>query len=573
MAVTAFESHARPYTIVDGEHEVAARGFDVLHAPEINKGTAFTDSERDEFGLVGLLPPAVLTIEQQARRAYELYLQQPDELAKNAFLAALQDRNETLFYYVLGSHVEEMFPIVYTPTVGTAIQQYSHQFRRPRGVFLSIDHPEKVADSLRNAASAGQNIDLLVATDAESILGIGDWGVGGIDICIGKLAVYTAAAGLDPRRAIPVVLDVGTDNESLLEDPLYLGRRHKRIRGQRYQEFVRHYVATALDLFPNALLHWEDFSAPAARWILNEYRSKVCTFNDDIQGTAGVVLASILVGQRVANARMRDAKIVVFGAGTAGCGIADLLHAEMIAGGLSKREATDRIWLVGRTGLIAEGSANIREYQAPYVRRAEEIRAWHRDGERGITLQEVVHRVHPTVLIGTSTVAGAFTETIVREMAKGTPRPIVLPLSNPTSLTEALPSDLIEWTEGRALIATGSPFKPVVFNGVSYAIGQANNSTIFPGLGLGVVVTRPRIISDAMFAAAARAIAEYVDARHLGDAIQPAVGNLREVSARVAIAVGKQAVAEGIARVRPLDVERAVRDAMWQPVYRTFKAV
>lgn len=557
----------------DDAFEVAERGFAVLHSPELNKGTAFTLPEREALGLTGLLPPRVLTIHQQAERAYQLYSGQSDELAKNVFLSALADRNETLFYHLLLAHVEEMFPIIYTPTVGTAIQQYSHQFRRPRGVFLSIDEPESIEESLRNAARSREEVDLIVTTDSEAILGIGDWGIGGIDICVGKLAVYTAAAGIDPGRTLPVALDVGTDNETLLDDPLYLGSRRRRVRGEPYRQFVRRYVATALELFPNALLHWEDFSAPNARWILEEYRSKICTFNDDMQGTAGVVLAAILVGLRIASVEMRDLRVVIFGAGTAGCGIADLLRSALIDAGLSPQAAAERIWLVGRHGLILRESPNVRDYQAAYARRAEEVTAWRRDGERGITLEEVVRRVHPAVLIGTSGVSGAFTHDAIEEMAKGASRPIVLPLSNPTSLAEALPADLIEWTGGRGLVATGSPFAPVLYNGVSFTIGQANNSMLFPGLGLGTIVTRARTIGDSMFAAAAGAIAAMVDGSRLGDAILPSVANLREVSAHVAVAVAKRAIEEGEARVAPPDLEAAIREAMWEPVYRPIRAI
>ena len=574
MTLTEYRNSMRPYRVAStGEFEVSARGFDVLRAPEINKGTAFPIAERQALELTGLLPSAILTIEQQAQRAYQLYLRQPDELAKNDFLTALHDRNETLFFHLLVSHVEEMFPIVYTPTVGTAIQCYSHQFRRPRGVFLSINEPEQIEESLRNAGAESEDVDLIVATDSEAILGIGDWGVGGIDICVGKLAVYTAAAGIDPRRVIPVVLAVGTDNTSLLEDPLYLGYRHPRVRGERYQRFIDRYVSTALKLFPSALLHWEDFSAMTARWILNTYRASICTFNDDIQGTAGIVLAGILSGMKVANSRMRDQKIVIFGAGTAGCGIADLVVEELMSDGLSRDEALQRFWLVGRQGLIVQGMPNVREYQAPYARRPDEVAAWSKDVERGITLAEVVRQVHPTVLIGSSTVAGAFSEQIVREMVKGTPRPIIMPLSNPTSLCEAIPSDLITWSDGRALIATGSPFPPVLYQGVSYTIGQANNSTIFPGLGLGTIVTRARLISDSMFAAAARAIVEMVDVSQLGASILPPISNLRRVSAKVALAVARQAAAEGLTREDPADLERAIVDAMWEPRYRPIRAV
>ncbi len=545
----------------------SAHGLGILHAPELNKGTAFTLAEREALGLIGLLPSAVLTIEQQAQRAYQQYVRQPDDLAKNVFLTALADRNETLFYHLLLEHVEEMLPIVYTPTVGTAIQQYSHQFRRPRGAFLSIDAPEQIEESLRNAAPHGDEIDLLVATDAEAILGIGDWGVGGIDICSGKLALYTAAAGIDPRRTLPVMLDVGTDNQTLLDDPLYLGYRARRERGERYRAFVRRYVAAARELFPNALLHWEDFGAVNARWILDEYRSEVCTFNDDMQGTAGVVLAAILVGLRTARLPMCELKAVIFGAGTAGCGIADLLRSALVREGLSPAEAAARIWLVGRHGLIVRGGTNVREYQAPYARDISEVAAWRCDDER-ITLEEVVRQIGPTVLIGTSAVPGAFTQTAITEMAKGTPRPIILPLSNPTNLCEAHPQDLIAWTHGRALVATGSPFPPVLYDDVGYAIGQANNSILFPGLGLGAIVTRARTIGDSLFAAAAEAISEAVEASHPGAAILPPVSSLRAVSARVAFAVARQAIAEGSARVAPADLERAIRDAMWEPVYR-----
>ena len=565
----------RPYSInARGEFEISARGSDVLHLPQINKGTAFTNAERTALGLVGLLPPAVVTIEQQAQRLYDMYRDLPNDLARNAFLAALQDRNEILFFYFLTQHLVEMFPIVYTPTVGTAIQQYSHRYQRPRGAFLSIEHPELVEESLRNAGGSGDDVDLLVATDAEAILGIGDWGVGGIDICIGKLAVYTAAAGIDPNRVIPVMLDVGTDNRALLDDPLYLGYRNPRVRGASYRAFIDRYVQTAKRLFPNALLHWEDFAAPNARWILEEYRSQVSTFNDDIQGSAGVALAAILAALRVTSARLGDQRIVIFGAGTAGVGVADLARAAMIAQGAGEGDACRAFWCVDRGGLIVDGMTEVRDFQRPYARRADEVAGWARDPERGISLEEVVRRVHPTVLVGTSGQSGAFSEAVVREMARGTPRPIVLPLSNPTPLSEAFPDDLIAWTDGRALVATGSPFEPVLHGGVSYTIGQANNAIVFPGLGLGAIVTHARIISDTMFLAAAKALAEMADARRHGAPILPPISDLREVSCRVAIAVARQAVAEGLGVANgSVDIEAAVRAAVWEPRYRPMRAV
>jgi malate dehydrogenase (oxaloacetate-decarboxylating) len=576
MAVSSVRKPTKFYRVDKrGAFEISARGFDVLRTPQINKGTAFTIEERQELGLTGLLPPAVLTIEQQAERAYELFKKQSDDLAKSIFLTAMQDRNETLFFHLLASHVVEMFPIVYTPTVGLAIQQYSHQYRRPRGVFLSIDRPEEIEEALLSAeAGAGAgDIDLIVATDAEAILGIGDWGVGGIDICVGKLAVYTAAAGIDPSRVIPVMLDVGTDRQPLLDDPLYLGYRHPRVRGEQYQAFIDKYIATALRLYPNALLHWEDFNAVNARWILNTYRSSICTFNDDIQGTAAIVLAAVMAAIKVAGGRMRDQKIVVFGAGTAGCGIADLIRNAMMSDGLSAEAAARRFWCVGRHGLLVDDMEDIRDFQSQYARPAAEVAGWTRDGERGITLDEVVRRIQPTILVGSSAVPGAFSESIVRQMAKGTPRPVILPLSNPTALAEAVPADLIRWTDGKALIATGSPFDDVIYHGATYTIAQANNAMLFPGLGLATIVTRARLISDGMFTAAACTIAEMVDASQLGASILPAVANLREVSVHVAVAVAKQAAHEGLARLNPSNLETAIRDAMWEPRYRPIKAM
>jgi malate dehydrogenase (oxaloacetate-decarboxylating) len=559
----------------DGAFEISARGFDVLRTPAINKGTAFTIEEREALGLTGLLPSAVLTIEQQAERAYDLFRKQADDLARNRYLTAMRDRNEALFFHLVASHVVEMLPVIYTPTVGLAIQQYSHQYRRPQGIFLSIDRPDEIELAFRNAKAGGDadEVDLIVTTDAEAILGIGDWGVGGIDICVGKLTVYTAAAGIDPSRAIPVVLDVGTDRQSLLDDPLYLGNRHPRVRGDRYRAFVDAYVSTALRLYPNALLHWEDVSAPNARWILDTYRSSICTFNDDIQGTAAVVLAAVIGALKVARGRLRDQRFVIFGSGTAGCGIADLLAIAIASDGLPAGDAARRFWCVDRHGLLVDDMRELYGFQMPYARPAAEVAEWNRDAERGITLEEVVRRIQPTILIGSSGVTGAFGESIVRQMAKGTPRPVILPLSNPTALAEAVPADLIQWTDGKALIATGSPFQPVIHDGATYFIGQSNNAMLFPGLGLGTIVSRARLISDGMFAAAAHAIAEMVDASQLGASILPPVGDVREVSVRVAVAVAEQAVREGLARVNPPNLEAAVRNVMWEPRYRRTKAI
>jgi malate dehydrogenase (oxaloacetate-decarboxylating) len=558
----------------DGRFEISARGFDVLHTPRINKGTAFTPQERETLGLTGLLPSAVLTMEQQAERAYELFERQADDLARNRFMTAMLDRNEVLFYHLVASHIVEMLPVIYTPTVGLAIQQYSHQFRRPRGIFLSIDAPENMEDALRNAEAGGEDdeVDLIVATDAEAILGIGDWGVGGVDICVGKLSVYTAAAGIDPARAIPVVLDVGTDRQSLLDDPLYLGCRHPRVRGDRYRAFIDRYISTALRVYPNALLHWEDVSAINGRWILSAYRSSTCTFNDDIQGTAGIVLAALMAAMKAVRSRLRDQRFVIFGAGTAGCGIADLICNAMVNDGLSAQEAARCFWCIDRQGLLVDDMV-LADFQKKYARPAAEVAGWNRDRECGIGLEEVVRQAGPTILIGSSGVTGAFHESVVRQMAKGTPRPIILPLSNPTALAEAVPADLIAWTDGKALIATGSPFPPVIYGGTTYFVAQANNAMLFPGLGLGTIVTRARVISDGMFTAAAHAIAQMVDPSQLGAAILPPIADVRDVSVRVAVAVAEQAVREGLARIEPPDVQTAVRTAMWEPRYRPTRAV
>ncbi len=496
-------------------------------------------------------------------------------MRKNVLLTALRDRNEVLFYRVLVDNLIELLPIVYTPTVGAAIEQGSSEYRRPRGVYLSVDRPEAIEESFRNFGAGPDEIDLIVATDAESILGIGDWGVNGMSICTGKLSVYTAAAGTHPARGIPVMLDAGTDRQSLRDDPLYVGYRHPRVRDERYDKFIDAYVTTAARMFPNAILHWEDFGPNNARRILDKYRRTVCTFNDDMQGTGAIVLAAVRSAVRASGVPLREQRIVIFGSGTAGTGNADQLCAAMVREGLSLDEATQRFWCFGRSGLLIDdmGSA-LREFQVPYARAAAEVRDWTRDGpNEAISLAEVVRRIHPTILIGTSTVHGAFSEAIVREMAAHVERPIIFPLSNPSALAEANPADLVVWTEGRGLIATGSPFNPVTYQGVTYVFGQANNALVFPGLALGAIVARARTITDGMFAAAADAVAGLVDARQTGASLLPQVADLRSASATVAIAVARTAVAEGVAQAPLSDIPRQVRDAMWEPVYPEVRAV
>ena len=553
---------------------IRARGRAVLGSPMLNRGTAFTLAEREALGLTGLLPDGVSTIDAQLRRVYAQYQAQPDDLAKNILLGHVRDRNEVLFYRLLTEHIEEMLPIVYTPTVGTAIERYNLWFGRPRGVHLSADHPDQVETAFRNYGLGPDDVDLIVATDSEGILGIGDWGVGGIAIAVGKLAVYTAAAGLHPHRVIPVVLDAGTDNQALLAEDMYLGARHPRVRGERYDQLIETYVSTATTLFPRAMLHWEDFGAGNANRILHRYAGTSCTFNDDIQGTAAVVLAAALCATRAAGTAMRDQTVVIHGAGTAGIGIADVLRQVMIDEGLSRDQATARFYALGSKGLLTAGyPGTLRDFQVPYARPAAEVAGWQRDPDGRIGLAEVVARTRPTMLIGTSTQPGAFSEPIVTEMAAHAERPVIMPLSNPTSHSEAQAADLIAWTGGRALIATGSPFPPVPYRGVEYQVAQANNALIFPGLGLGVTVSRARRVSDGMLAAAADALARLSDATTPGAAVLPPVTSLRAVSAAVAEAVARAAVAEGLSGV-PLDgLAERVREAMWDPAYPRAEAI
>ncbi len=558
----------------DGCYKTKARGMAVLTTPLLNKGTAFTVEERRALGLTGLLPPVISTLEDQVKSAYAQYRCLPDALNKNIYLTALHDRNEVLFYRLLSGHLREMIPIVNDLTVGMAMQQYHHECRRPRGVYLSIDHVEGIEEAFANLGAGPQDIDLILATDAEQILGLGDWGVGGIEISIGKLAIYTAAAGIDPRRVIPVMLDVGTNRESLLKDPMYVGNRHARVRGKRYDAFIDAYFQTATRLFPNALLQWEDFGPGNGRRILEKYCDRVCTFNDDMQGTGAITLAAAVSAMRVCGAPLRNQRVVIFGAGTAGVGIADQICDAMVNERASQQDARRRFWLVDVDGLLTDDMGDrLRDHQVKYARPAAEVKGWKRDGEgSAIGLAEVVRQVRPTMLIGASTASGAFTEAVVREMAKHCDRPIIFPLSNPAPMAEAAPADLIAWTEGRALIATGSPFAPVTHRGITYVIGQVNNAMLYPGLCLGAIVSRARRISDSMFAAAANAVSSLVSVRLPGASLLPHVDDLRNVSLTVAVAVADAAVTEGLAGVQLDDVVQQVGDAMWQPEYCRIEA-
>jgi malate dehydrogenase (oxaloacetate-decarboxylating) len=565
---------------------------DVLQDPIRDKGTAFTQAERDALDLTGRLPSAVLTLDQQAQRAYQQLLRQGDDLAKNVYMEQLHDRNEVLYYRVLADHLAELLPVVYDPVIGDAIERYSHEYRRPRGLYLSIDSSDDMDKAFASLALGREDVDLIVCSDAEEILGIGDWGVAGSMIAVGKLAVYTAAAGIDPRRVIPVSLDVGTNNEALLNDPLYLGNRHARVSGSDYDAFIKKYLQTASSRFPSALLHFEDFGANNARRILLTYRDQYRIFNDDMQGTGVIAMAGLYSALKVTGTPWRDQRVVVFGGGTAGIGIADQIREQMVRDGLDPDQATRQIWIVDLPGLLTDDMTDgMLDYQRPYVRPAAEAADWEKSpvsidpaaavrwpqmaalqqarAESGIIgLQTVVEKVRPTILVGTSTTHGAFTQDVVEAMSAGVSRPVIFPLSNPTSKIEAMPADIITWSKGQALIATGLPIGPSAYDGVTHYFGQANNALVYPGLGLGTIVSGASQVTDGMLRAAAEAVAGQVDVSEPGAALLPAVANLRASSATSAIAVVKAATADGVATRKTGNTVQAVQDAMWQPVYQ-----
>ncbi|MFQ1023284.1 NAD-dependent malic enzyme [Avibacterium paragallinarum] len=539
----------------------------ILTNPLTNKGTAFTLEERAKLGLTGRLPAAVETLEEQAKRAYEQLSRYEKPMEKYIYLDQLHNRNEVLYYRLLTDHLAEMLPIVYDPTVGDAIKQWSRDYRRSRAVYLNVNRPEDIRASFETLGLGADDVDLIVCSDAEEILGIGDWGVNGTDISVGKLAVYTAAAGIDPSRVIAVNLDVGTDNETLLNDPTYLGNRHARVRGERYDHLINEYLKIASEMFPNALLHFEDFGPSNARRILVENREKYRIFNDDMQGTGAIVMAAVISGLKVTKQSFAEQRLVVYGAGTAGTGMADQISAAMERNGLSREEAKKRVWLIDINGLVTDDMPNLPNYQQEYARPAAEVADWTRENGK-IGLLEVVKQVKPTILIGTSTDHGAFTEEVVKSLCEGVERPILLPLSNPTERIEVMPQDAIPWSQGKALIATGIPVEPVEYNGTAFHIGQGNNALLYPGLGLGVIVSGASQVTDGMLLAAAEAVASQVNPQDLGASLLPPVDNLRASSATVAVAVAKQAVKDGVATKHSDNWVQSVQDAMWQAVYR-----
>ena len=543
------------------------RGMDLLDTPLLNKGTAFSDTERTQFGLHGLLPPCVETLEEQVARAHEAYARKEDDLERHIYLRALQDNNEVLFYRLLLEHIEQMTPIIYTPTVALACQQFSHIYRRPRGMFIGYPQRDSIAELLRNRPNP--NVDVIVVTDGERILGIGDQGVGGLGIPIGKLSLYTLIGGIRPERTLPLVLDVGTNNVERLNDPEYFGWRHERIIGDDYFAFIEQLVDAVKEELPETCLQWEDFANPHARPILECYRDQLLTFNDDIQGTAAVALGAILSAIKVTGKSLKDQQIVMLGAGSAATGVADGLRAAMVEEGLTEEQARRRFWLVNSKGVLHSGRKDLTGEQMIYAQPENRIAGWARNSNGNVGLADVIGHIDATILIGLSTVGGAFSETIVRAMAGKVERPIIFPLSNPTSKSEATPDDLIRWTDGGALVATGSPFAPVNYEGRKIPIAQCNNVYIFPAVGLGVVASTARRITGPMMLAAARTLAGNSPALKDASApLLPPLTDLRRVAADIALAVGIAAQKDGVAAHVTEDELRArVMATQWTPVY------
>ena len=543
------------------------RGMELLNNQMLNKGTAFTNEERARLGLHGLLPPQMETLDEQVIRAYGAYKRKDDDLERHIYLRALEDTNEVLFYRLLLDHIEEMTPIVYTPVVALGCQQFSQIYRRPRGLFISYPLRDSIPALLRNRPHP--EVDVIVVTDGERILGIGDQGVGGLGIPIGKLSLYTLIGGIHPARTLPIVLDVGTNNAERLQDPQYLGWRHERVTGQAYFDFVHQFVEAVKQELPETCLQWEDFARTHARLILERYRDELLTFNDDIQGTAAVTLGAILSAVKVGGTRLADQQIVFFGAGSAAIGVADYLRKGLVSKGLSEREARRRFWIVNSKGLLHTGRTDLTEEQLVYAQPPERLADWPRNSSGQISLADVISKIDASILIGLSTVAGSFTEPIVREMARKVPRPIILPLSNPTEKSEAKAEDLIRWTEGRALVATGSPFAAVSYAGRQITIAQCNNVYIFPAVGLGVVASRARRVTNSMMEAAASTLAEHSPAlRDPTASLLPPLRQVRGVAVAIGIAVGLEAQRAGVApQTSQEELIRRVTQGQWTPQY------
>ena len=539
------------------------KSHEILNNPFLNKGTAFTMEERKELGLIGLLPPYVQTIEEQAEQAYQHFLRKPSDLEKRLFLMEIFNTNRTLFYYLFNQHIVEFNPIVYDPVIADTIEQYSELFVDPQyAAYLDINHPENIEETLKNAAG-DRDIRLIVATDAEGILGIGDWGVQGVDISVGKLMVYTAAAGIDPACVMPLVIDAGTNREELLNNPMYLGNRHERVRDEKYDAFIDQFVQTAGKLFPKLYLHWEDFGRSNAADILNRYKKEIPTFNDDIQGTGIVVLGGIFGAMDITGEKLTDQVYLCYGGGSAGAGIADRVHAEMVAEGLSPEEAYKRFFMIDKQGLLFDDMEDLTPAQKPFAKKRADF-----EGKGDMTnLLEVIKTVKPTILVGTSTNPGAFTKEVVEAMCENTERPVIFPISNPTKKLEATAQQVIEWSDGKAFVATGVPSGTISYKGVDYEIGQANNALIYPGLGLGMLASEAKLLTDEMIGAAAHSLSGIVNPGQPGAPVLPPFQYVADVSIKVAEAVAKKAQEQGLAQAKETDMAKAVRDLKWYPKY------
>lgn len=539
------------------------KSHEILNNPFLNKGTAFTMEERKELGLIGLLPPYVQTIEEQAEQAYQHFLRKPSDLEKRLFLMEIFNTNRTLFYYLFNQHIVEFNPIVYDPVIADTIEQYSELFVDPQyAAYLDINHPENIEETLKNAAG-DRDIRLIVATDAEGILGIGDWGVQGVDISVGKLMVYTAAAGIDPACVMPLVIDAGTNREELLNNPMYLGNRHERVHGEKYDAFIDQFVQTAGKLFPKLYLHWEDFGRSNAADILNRYKKEIPTFNDDIQGTGIVVLGGIFGAMDITGEKLTDQVYLCYGGGSAGAGIADRVHAEMVAEGLSPEEAYKRFFMIDKQGLLFDNMEDLTPAQKPFAKKRADF-----EGKGDMTnLLEVIKTVKPTILVGTSTNPGAFTKEVVEAMCENTERPVIFPISNPTKKLEATAQQVIEWSDGKAFVATGVPSGTISYKGVDYEIGQANNALIYPGLGLGMLASEAKLLTDEMIGAAAHSLSGIVNPSQPGAPVLPPFQYVADVSIKVAEAVAKKAQEQGLAQAKETDMAKAVRDLKWYSKY------
>lgn len=539
------------------------RGHEILNNPFLNKGTAFTMEERKELGLLGILPPYVQTIEEQAEQAYQNFLRKPSNLEKRHFLMEIFNTNRTLFYYLFNQHIVEFNPIVYDPVIAETIEEYSELYVDPQyAAYLDINHPENIEETLRNAAG-DRDIRLIVVTDAEGILGIGDWGVQGVDISVGKLMIYTAAAGIDPASVMPLVIDAGTNRKELLENPMYLGNRHERVTGDQYYEFIDKFVQTAENMFPKLYLHWEDFGRSNAANILNKYKKEIPTFNDDIQGTGIVVLGGIFGAMDITGEKLTDQVYLCYGGGSAGAGIADRVHAEMVSEGLTPEEAYKHFFMIDKQGLLFDDMEDLTPAQKPFAKKREDFA----DCGDMTSLLNVIKTVKPTILVGTSTDAGAFTKEVVEAMCENTERPVIFPISNPTKKLEATAEQVIKWSDGKAFVATGVPSGTVSYKGVDYQIGQANNALIYPGLGLGMLASEASLLTDEMIGAAAHSLSGLVDPGQPGAPVLPPFQYVAEVSIKVAEAVAKKAQEQGLAQAEEKDMAKAVRDLKWYPKY------